>query len=165
MIRSQEAIAKADLRRLLRLAREDIDEFFERNPAYIRQFRGKEKLIALCQGAALHYVDGKNGIKDFDVWFFYPQRGAKTLPYRRRGMRDYGVSKFGRDPNLPMYEGRKADVLFRSTEYFNSGSPEAGLVNYLSERKTKTAKQLAEKAVIGLFPERVFGAVLWWKGV
>jgi hypothetical protein len=23
--------------------------------------------VALCQGAALHYIDGKNGVKDLDV--------------------------------------------------------------------------------------------------
>jgi len=28
---------------------------------------------ALCQGAALRYVNGSNGVKDFDVWSFYTQ--------------------------------------------------------------------------------------------
>ena len=26
---------------------------------------------ARCQGAALHYVNERNGVKDFDVWSFY----------------------------------------------------------------------------------------------
>ena len=32
--------------------------------------------VALCQGAALHYVNGSNGIKDLDVWTFYAERPA-----------------------------------------------------------------------------------------
>ena len=28
--------------------------------------------VALCQGAAMHYFDKTNGIKDFDIWFFLP---------------------------------------------------------------------------------------------
>jgi hypothetical protein len=43
--------------------------------------------VALCQGAALHFVDGENGVKDFDVWTFYaarlttqPSRGAAARP-------------------------------------------------------------------------------------
>ncbi len=28
--------------------------------------------VALCQGAAMHYYDNTNGVKDFDVWFFLP---------------------------------------------------------------------------------------------
>ena len=36
---------------------------------------------ALCQGAALHYVDAKNGVKDFDVWSFYTQRADGSFPY------------------------------------------------------------------------------------
>ena len=28
--------------------------------------------VALYQGGAMHYHDRVNGIKDFDVWFFYP---------------------------------------------------------------------------------------------
>ncbi|HHJ81360.1 MAG TPA: hypothetical protein ENJ65_06970, partial [Candidatus Tenderia electrophaga] len=30
----------------------------------------KPLAVALCQGGAMHYHDGVNGIKDFDVWFF-----------------------------------------------------------------------------------------------
>ncbi len=60
MRRSKEKITKHDLRKLLRLARGDIDDFFDRKIIY-RKYKGKEKLVALCQGAALHHIDGKNG--------------------------------------------------------------------------------------------------------
>jgi hypothetical protein len=34
------------------------------------------------QGAALHYVNGQNGIKDFDVWSFYAQYDDWPFPPR-----------------------------------------------------------------------------------
>ena len=73
-----------------------MESFFARNPTY-KKYHGKEALVALCQGAALHYLDKKNGVKDFDVWFFYPSL-QKPLPYRRTGAVDFGKSKFGVHP-------------------------------------------------------------------
>lgn len=161
MNRSKEKINKADLKKLRELAYTDIEQFFERNPIYKRPYKGKEVLVALCQGAALHYIDGKNGVKDFDVWFFYPRKES-GLPFRRRGVADFGPSKFGRHPNTkPGYVGRTVDVLMRSEQCFSKQGPESGLARYLSKPKTKTAKLLGQKAVIGLYPENVFGRVLW----
>lgn len=161
MSRSLEKITKSDLKKLLRLAKSNVDDFFSRKPEY-QKYVGKEVLIALCQGAALHFIDGRNGVKDFDVWFFYP-RLSKQLPYRRRGTADFGQSKFGKFPNDVGYDGRRIDVLMRSEHSFSSKSPNAGLSQYLSEPKTATAKHLSRKAVIGLYPESVFGKVLWPK--
>ncbi len=42
-------------------------ELFERNPRGSGRYAGRLLGRALCQGAALHYVNGKNGVKDFDV--------------------------------------------------------------------------------------------------
>jgi len=72
MERSQEKITKSDLRKLLRLTEKNILAFFERNPIYKKAYKNKQVLAALCQGAALHYIDKENGVKDFDVWFFFP---------------------------------------------------------------------------------------------
>ena len=69
--RSPELITEKDLRRILKLALGNIEAFFDRNSRY-NIYSGKECLIALAQGGALHYIDKQNGIKDFDVWFFYP---------------------------------------------------------------------------------------------
>lgn len=160
MERSKERITKADLRKLLRLSEQDILSFFERCPQYSKQYKNKQVLVALCQGAALHYIDRKNGVKDFDVWFFYPQKHL-TLPYRRTGSVDYGKSKFGKRKSVARYEGRSIDVLMRSDANFNEGSPESCLRSYLSNAKTKTAKLLGQKAVIGLYPASLFGDVLW----
>lgn len=162
MERSPEIITKPDLKKLLELASQDMEEFFVRNPKYKKDYEGKESLIALCQGGALHYIDKKNGVKDFDVWFFYPKKELQ-LPYRRRGVVDFGKSKFGKHPKVIKYEGRTIDVLMRSDSNFNRTSPEKGIEKYLDAQTTNTAKKLSQKAVIGLYPESVFGKVLWPK--
>jgi len=66
--RSFEKIEKGDLKRLLDLADEDRDEFFARHPRWKKLYSGRLLCIALCQGAAQHYFDGKTGVKGFDVW-------------------------------------------------------------------------------------------------
>lgn len=63
--RSLACIDVADLMRLAALAAEA--ELFERNPRGSGRYAGRLLGRALCQGAALHYVNGKNGVKDFDV--------------------------------------------------------------------------------------------------
>ena len=160
MERSQEIIETEDLRRLLQLANNDISSFFQRNPTYIKEYKNKEKIITLGQGGALHYIDRKNGIKDFDVWFFFPE-GKISLPYRRRGKVDFGKSKFGKHPEDINYEGRRIDVLMRSDSYFNNGEPDKCLINYLKYKNSKTSNLLAQKAMIGLWPEQLFGKVIW----
>jgi hypothetical protein len=160
MERSQEKIEADDLRRLLKLAYNDIEAFFLKNPAYVKEFKNKEVIVTLGQGSALHYIDGKNGVKDFDVWFFFP-KGKKTLPYRRRGVLDFGKSKFGKHPEDIDYEGRRIDVLMRSDSYFNSEEPDKCLINYLKFKNSKTSNHLAQKAMIGLYPEQLFGKVIW----
>ena len=160
MNRSYEKILQSDLRKLLLLATNDIQSFFGRHQEYSKLYQGNEVLIALGQGAALHFIDKKNGIKDFDIWFFYANRG-KTLPYRRRGVVDFGESKFGREVNEKKLKGRRIDVLMRSDSFFNSGNPKECLANYLLMKKSKTSKLLKKKAFIGLYPENIFGDILW----
>ncbi len=164
MKRSKELITKADLKKLLKLASEDIIQFFQRHPRYSKPYKGKQLLIALCQGAALHYMDHKNGVKDFDVWFFYPKKTI-DLPYRRRGVIDFGKSKFGKHPDDKDLNGRRIDILMRSDSFFNIQDPELALSNYLIRKKSKTSKLLAQNAVVGLYPDSVFGKVLWPKNL
>ena len=160
MIRSYVTISKRDLKRLLNLAKQDIRIFFERNPRYKQEYHGEEVLIALCQGAAIHFIDKKNGVKDFDIWFFFPM-GEKHLPYRRIGNVDFGSDKFGKHPSDDGYVGRRIDVLFRSDNAFTGVGATEGLERYLRGRKTQTSIMLSKKAVVGLWPEKVFGEILW----
>jgi hypothetical protein len=66
--RSLARIEIADLLRLAALATDAEAELFRRNPYSSCRYAGRLLGRALCQGAALHYVNGRNGVKDFDVW-------------------------------------------------------------------------------------------------
>lgn len=68
--RSYEQLTKADLKRLGQIAARDRDDLFRRKPDLGRLYSRRLFAVALCQGAALHYLNGKNGIKDLDVWSF-----------------------------------------------------------------------------------------------
>ena len=66
------------------------------------------------EGAALHFVDGKNGVKDFDVWSFYSdKKGVPQFPFHRRARADFGESKFGKCPGESL-KGRRVDIFGRS---------------------------------------------------
>ena len=117
---------------------------------------------ALCQGAALHYLDGRNDVKDFDVWSFYAERGGGPFPYRWRGTADFGPSKFGRYPgNPPSFTGRRVDLLGRSLDVPLDAEPAAVLRDYFSAARTRSATELAAKAVVLITPEQLAGKIVW----
>lgn len=122
----------------------------------------KPLCIALCQGAAMHFHDKKNGVKDFDVWFFY-QFNQKHLPCRTMWNWDYQNKKFGRHPHFSEYEGRKVDVIVRSIKNYIVGDPVRTIFTYFEKEKTDSSKLLAEKAVVLLSPEKYFGKTIWYK--
>ena len=142
-----------DLEKLKELALDEHENFFRRNPhlkvAYYYSLVG----ICLCQGAASHYLDPNVGIKDFDIWHFYVEHGSVKFPYRAHKRIEDG------------YKGKPIDFLKRAIpkdihdSYFND--PEQAIMEYLFERNTKTKKLLLKKAIIGLFPNKIFGKVLW----
>jgi hypothetical protein len=99
--RSREPITGADLARLGELALRDLAGLVERKTATGRRYRNRLLCIALCQGAAQHYLDGENGVKDFDVWSFFSAHPAGPFPYRRKVERDFGRSRFSRHPADP----------------------------------------------------------------
>jgi hypothetical protein len=108
--RSLARIDRNDLLRLAELAADVEAGLFARHPRGAGRYVGRLVCRALCQGAALHYLDGTNGVKDFDVWSFYAERGDGPFPYRWRGTADYGPSKFGRYPDdPPSFTGRRVD--------------------------------------------------------
>jgi hypothetical protein len=118
--------------------------------------------VALCQGAALHYLDGKHGVKDFDVWTFYYEHSKGPFPYRRRGEMDYGISKFGCHPSdAKNFRGRRVDLIGRSLKVRKSTDPVKTIRNYLSKPSTKSANELRKKAVVFLTPERYMGKIVW----
>jgi hypothetical protein len=152
--RSLARIEIADLLRLAALAADVEAELFRRNPDGSGRYAGRLLGRALCQGAALHYVNGRNGVKDFDVWSFYAQYDDWPFPARWRGTRDFGPSKFGKYPrDAPRYSGRRVDLLGRSLRVGPGADLTEAIRRYLTVRRTRSAKELAAKAVVLIDPE------------
>jgi hypothetical protein len=160
--RSLARIEVADLLRLAALAADAEAELFRRNPQGSGRYAGRLLGRALCQGAALHYVNESNGMKDFDIWSFYAQLDDWPFPARWRGTRDFGTSKFGRHPSdPPCYSGRRVDLLGRSLPAESSADVADALRRYLAARRTDSAKALAAKAVVLINPGNRAGEIVW----
>lgn len=160
--RSVARIDRSDLLRLAALAAEAEAGLFARHPRGAGRYAGRLLCRALCQGAALHYLDGANGVKDFDVWSFYAALGDGPYPYRWRGTADFGPSKFGRYPgDSPSYTGRRVDFLGRSLPAPPGADPATVLRAYLSAARTASAKALAAKPVILISPEHHVAECVW----
>ena len=159
--RSLKRITLTDLKRLASIAREDQEDLFNRNFELEKLYRNRLICIALCQGAALHYLDGKNGIKDFDVWTFFHEHPQRPFPYRRLKQRDFGDSKFGKTPGKADYIGKSVDLIGRSIPWKSSQSPVQAIRNFLTNSNNRTPWLLAKKAVIILEPEDLLGIVAW----
>jgi hypothetical protein len=155
-------IGVADLLRLAALAAEAEAELFGRHPRGSARYAGRLLGRALCQGAALHYVNGKNGVKDFDVWSFYAQHDDWPFPARWRGTRDFGPSKFGRYPaDPPRYTGRRVDLLGRSLPVAPGTDPAHAIRDYLDAGRTTSARALATKAAVLIDPAHRAGEIVW----
>ncbi len=165
--RSPEPITNEDLKELYNRSVQRLREYFVHGQGSkwedLYNFE-KPLAVALCQGGAMHYHDGFNGIKDFDVWFFYPFN-QKHLPYRTIWNWDYKKSKFGRHPSIPGYAGRKVDVLVRSIKNYSEKDPVKTIHQFLQYEKTASSRELAKKAVVMLNPESLVGKVVWYKQI
>lgn len=161
--RSLAKIEGSDLERLALLSKEDREEFFSRSPRWKLLYSGSILCVALCQGAALHYVNGENGVKDFDVWTFYSEHPDAPFPCRRVGKKDFGPSKFGRHRHDTGYAGRRVDLIGRSIRFAPGSDPVQSIQAYLNERRTKTASELSQKAVVLLEPRDLLGKIVWPK--
>jgi len=163
-LRSVEKITEEHLERLSELARTDQADRFERHPRW-SAYAERVICVALCQGAALHYLDGVNGVKDFDVYTFYAQDAVGPFPARWRRAADFGPSVFGRyPPDPPQFVGRRVDLFGRSLEASVDADPVDAVRAYLRSGRTSTAHHLASKAVVGLYPSYLLGVVVWPAG-
>jgi hypothetical protein len=167
--RSFEEITYADLDRLSTLALADIASLYRRHER-CRPYEDRFMLICLCRGAARHYVrpshgttQAREGVNDFDVWGFFRDRlNARPFPPRRHGFQDFGPSKFGRSPNDgPRYTGRRIDVLGRSIPVRCIETPIEAVRRYLQEGGTESARRLAERPVVVVWPREQMGKVIW----
>jgi hypothetical protein len=158
--RSYERITRRDLERLARIAEEDLEGYFRRNPGR-RALKRRVIAVALCQGAALHYMNGSNGVKDFDVYTFFAGRGVRPYPARVRRVADFGSARFGQSPDRPDFAGRRVDLLGRSLPERVGATARVAIRSYLRNRRSATARFLARKAVVLLRPRRHLGVILW----
>ena len=163
--RSQEPLTESDLKELYEGSVKCLHEYFlvGRGSKWLRLYNIKQPLaVALCQGAAMHFHDTMNGVKDFDIWFFYPFN-QKHLPYRTYWNWDYKNSEFGRHPSIAGYAGRKVDVLIRSIKQYTTDGPVTSIHQFLQYENTRSSRELAKKAVVMLSPESLLGKVVWYK--
>lgn len=151
--RLYEPLTIKDLEKLKELGLKEHEEFFERNPHLKEAYYNSLIGIALCQGAASHYLNPKVGIKDFDIWHFYVEDENTNFPNRAKKSIENG------------YKGRRIDFLKRAIpkniyqKY--PDDPEKVIMEYLFQRDTKTKNLLLQKAIIGLYPDKIFSKVLW----
>jgi hypothetical protein len=151
--RSYDRFQNEDFAYLYDLAVDDLDGFTDRNQHH-SSLLDRVLLVTLCQGAALHFFDGRNGVKDFDVWtFFSHEEGLPVYPPRRRGLAEFTGERFQESE-------RRVDLMGRTLKA-SVGSDAVDVVQeYLRGRLTKTAWCLAQKAVVVLSPD-LRGKVIW----
>lgn len=160
--RSRAKITLDHLERLANLAATDQTERFRRRPRW-QPYADRVLCVALCQGAALHFLDEHTGVKDFDVYTFYSEDQALgPFPPRWRRTADFGPSVFGRyAPDPPRFAGRRVDLIGRSLKVAPYAEPVGAVRDYLRAGRTATARHLAAKAVVALDPPSLRGIVIW----
>jgi hypothetical protein len=187
--RSRARLTHEHLRRLAALAEED-HAFFTR-PGGRPEYEARRLAVALAQGAALHYLDGRNGVKDLDVWTFYAAIPGKRFPADKR-MRhaDFGPSSLGRQTYAlhaadserqralwqhwsAAYTGRRVDFCIRALPV-QADAPINSVIGVLQEWLARGAQStaadkpsaghLAKKAVVLLYPDSHRGYVVWPPG-
>ncbi len=160
--RSHAPITRADLKRLARITRLEREDFFARHREYAILYRKRVLCAALCQGGALHYINGRTGVRDFDVFTFYAAHPEAAFPHWHSERYDFGPSKFGQLPGAPAtFRGRPVDLAGRSIEASPVDDPIEALQHYLRRGSTPVARRLAEKAVVLIEPEHLAGYVAW----
>ena len=157
--RSFKTIRRADLSRLLRIALQDHIRFYDEHPRWRRLYRTRRFIVVLAQGAANHYVTGRKGVNDFDVWTFWEANPKAAMPYRRHKVRDFGTPRFGTAASKPHWKGRPVDLLRRSIPRHRNESMPHALIRYLEEGRTETSRRLRDEPVVTLKP--AIGRIIW----
>ena len=73
-------ITEGDLRRLYRVWLARVTKYYDDHPSRRSLFEENYLGAALCQGAALHYLDGVTGIRDLRCIRFLPPSGRRAVP-------------------------------------------------------------------------------------
>lgn len=153
-------IEREDLNRLLRLAEEDRAQFFAKYPEWRDQYQARLLGVALCQGAADHYLDRSSGINDFDVYTFYAEHPARRWYAKRLQAVDFGDPKFGQsEVSRRGFVGRRVDLLGRALPVEPGADIVLSLQAWLASGLPGTARELAVKSVVLLSP--AMGVIVW----
>ncbi|WP_375459816.1 hypothetical protein [uncultured Enterovirga sp.] len=162
--RSPEFIEIGDLERLSDLAREWLQSLARRLPDQPSGASTERlKVIALAQGAALHFLDRRHGVKDFDLWAFFEEvEGEPRFPHRMVWHVDFGPSRFGANPTDESrgYRGRRIDVMGRTIP-FGPENDEAGAIRSWLLSGAASARHLAQRPLIAIFPHSRLGQIIW----
>lgn len=160
--RSYEVITLSDLQRLADIAEQDRLSFFSFYPDWAKQYQDRVLGVALCQGAAMHFVDKTTGVQDFDVYTFYARHPARPWYAKRMKHGDFGLPKFGKSHGMSDYVGRRVDLMGRSLDVPPGTDPAIAIRTWLaSGRPGSSAGYLATKAVVLLSPHGRRGEVVW----
>jgi hypothetical protein len=159
--RSLEKLSDADLHRLVELARLWQQDLERRKPHW-RLYEGRLLRVCLAQGAALHLIDGTNGIKDFDVYRFFAASPERPNPdpaiYRGRTHVDFGESRFGPrvDPGgrrpFPHFVGRNVDIFSAVLPVTPDSDPVTAIPEWRQSPRTTRQRALAKKAIVIIDP-------------
>ena len=95
------------------------------------------------------------------MWSFFREQPGQPIPRRPVVYRDLGVSKFGKSSDRPDFIGRRVDLLLKSIAFAPGASPVTALQQYLAKGRTKTARCLAQKAIILIEPAELLGFIAW----
>ena len=150
-------ITREDLRCLTDIGIQEHRRFFNRNQHLAALFEDGLLLVCLRQSAARHYCDpGFNtGFGDFDLWLFYEAKKGIRFPYRARLRK-----------HRPVYRGKDVDVLRRAVtvevDVLCTDDAVRAITQYV-ERRRRTVPKRDRKpdALVGLYPDEVFGETLW----
>jgi hypothetical protein len=160
--RSYLPIDDGDLRRLSAIALEDLSTYFRRFPDRKGLYDSRLMALALCQGAASHFLDGASGINDFDIYSFFARHPSLPWYAKRVGEADFGDPKFGQSSNRPGFIGRRVDLLGRHLDVDLEHDPADAIRRWLLSGKGKsTPTFLRQKAIVLLWPESHFKQVVW----
>ncbi|HVU60880.1 MAG TPA: hypothetical protein VHD58_04395 [Mycobacteriales bacterium] len=162
--RSYTPLREQHLQRLSEIAAVDRRRFVGQYP----QYRTRLICVTLAQGAALHWVDGRNGVKDLDVWTFYAAYPGERFPWSRRvGHVDFGASDLGRPSyrNGPRawqsFEGRRVDLLARALPVGRKAEPVEAVCAWLEAARQPSPRALRLKPVVMIDPPALRGHVIW----
>jgi hypothetical protein len=150
-------LRRNDLDRLLEIEHE-WRASLEQRKEHWRLYANRLLCVCLAQGGALHVVDGKNGIKDLDVYRFFAAHPKRPQPdpaiYRGRTTKDIGRSRLGKRTDrdgirgFPGYEGRNVDIFSVALPVRPSAEPIGAIRALLANPRTGTERALAAKAVV-----------------